>query len=150
MIDREVRRDFKWVTRHVTSTGKRLLTVEGVPVAELDLVNEGYNNNSGVLATAFLAEVLQVDVVCLIGVDFFAQVPGRKNDLYEGNTIRSPGFVYCWNLLAERNPNVDFYRLGPIPDYDIDFYRNDLKGYRYIKEVGEMDLRWQQSDITPD
>lgn len=140
MIDRNVNRNFKWVSRQLTKEGVRLLTVDGVPIAKLDEVNGGFNNQSGILATAFLAEILLVKEIYMFGMDFFLPVPGRKNDIYEGNGPHSDGLVYCWNLLPERNPDCLFYRVGPIADQDRDFFKERLKGFTFIEDFKDLPI----------
>lgn len=140
MTDRNVKRSFQWVSRHVTDNGIRLLTVDGVPVADLDQVNDGFNNQSELLAAAFLTEILLVKELYMIGVDFFLPVPGRQNDIYNGNEPYSDGLVYCWNLLSERNPDCLFYRVGSIADRDRDFFKTRLKGFTFIENFRDLPI----------
>lgn len=140
MLDRGVERQFQWVTRFIADDGSRFLTVDGLPVGRLDEVNDGFNNQSGILAAAFLVEVLKVTELWMVGIDFFRPVPNRKNDLYGVNGPYSDGIPYCWNLLAERNPQCTFFRCGEIQEYDKDFFRNKLQGFTFIENFEDMTI----------
>lgn len=140
MVDRGVKRKWKWVSRDLNQQGVRLMTYEGKTIALLDEVNGGFNNQSGILAAAFLTDILLVKELYLIGMDFFLPVHGRKNDIYCGNGVYSDGISYCWNLMTERNPDCLFYRVGEIADCDRDFYKNKLKGFTYIEDFKDLPI----------
>lgn len=140
MVEKKLKRSWQWVSRELTKAGNRVLTVEGFPLANLDEVNGGFNNQSGILAAAFLAEILQVTELYLIGIDFFLPVPGRRNDIYAGNGSYSDGIAHCWNTMTERNQDCLFYRVGEIADQDRDFYQNKLKGFTYIEDFKDLPI----------
>jgi len=127
-------RRWKHITRRYID-GRLWLTVEGEGVCPIRMVNHGEFHNSGVLAAAYLTEFVQVDVLYLIGVDFFLPVPdtinGGKNDFYEGNSNQSRMFLSMWNTLATKNEQTAFIRVGPIADYDRKFYDTQLRGYLF-------------------
>jgi hypothetical protein len=108
------------------------LCCNGEPVKPLIEINQGFNNNSGVMAAAYLAEIKRVHTLYLLGIDFFLDVPGRANDLYSRNTRQSAGLSRVWNLLVERNPQTTFIRVGTIHDRDAMFYDTKLIGFDFI------------------
>lgn len=122
-------RKWKWITREYLGRVCSI-TVDGEHVVARHKLNGGYNNNSGIMGAAFLAECLHVDTCYLIGVDFFRPVPGRDNDLTGGNypQICMP----VWHKLIERNPGTEFVRVGPIADYDKAFYASQCSGFTLI------------------
>ncbi len=124
-----------WLSRYYPD-GKRAwkswLCINGALLKPTIEINQGWNNNSGVMAAAFLSELMRVKTCYMIGMDFFRQVPGEDNDLYAGNTGFAPGLIRVWNKLAESNPHTDFIRVGPIADIDREFYDNGLKGFTFI------------------
>jgi len=89
-------------------------------------LNDGINNNSGVAAAAYLAEVLNCDTIYLIGIDFFRQTDEGRNDIYCGRICYSQGIVDAWNHLFAKNHDRKFVRVGPIAERDESFYENDL------------------------
>jgi hypothetical protein len=135
-------REWKWLTRYYPDhDAKRTwLSCEGEPVLPLVEINQGYNNNSGVMAAAYLVEVQKVKECYLLGMDFFLPVPNRDNDLYIGNTRQSPGLAPVWNLLVERNPQTTFYRVGAIEERDREFFDTKLKRMTYIESFEDMPL----------
>jgi hypothetical protein len=101
------------------------ITLNGAPLQPHRNINNGQCNNSGIIAVWFLAEIIKKKTIYLVGFDFFAQVPNTKNnDIYDFNTKRSPDYLKTWNQLVSLYPDADFIRVGPIPDYDKDFYED--------------------------
>ena len=113
-------------------------TCDGVPFAGRKELNDGLNNNSGIVAAAFLAQILQCRRVYLVGVDFFQPVPGRDNDLTGGDYPWGGGFVRGWNKIPEINKQCDIVRVGPIYNRDREFYDTMLRGFRFIESFDRM------------
>ena len=140
-------KNFKPLTRWRDDETKEMwLSCEGEKVRPLVQINQGRNNNSGIMATCFLSEVLQLDEVYLIGMDFFLDVYNEdkteivQNDVYLGKFRRSEGYHRVWNNIATNNPQTKFYRVGPIADADRDFYTNYLSGYKLIESFEDMPI----------
>ena len=122
-------RPFSIITRNELDKGVWYITVDGVCIAPMSTFNDGRNNNSGIVAGAFLAERLQVDKMYMLGIDFFRDVIGRtSNDLYSSTTIGSKELPLIWNFMVLRNPHTEFIRVGNIEDYDRDFFAHTIKG----------------------
>jgi hypothetical protein len=126
---------WKWISRQYHD---RIcyMTVDGICFAPRSTFNGGKNNNSGVVAAAFLAERLQVKKLYMLGIDFFRFVKGREsNDLLGPPTNGTPTLWKIWNFMAMRNPKTEFIRVGVIDTYDRSFYDNDLKGFTLMSYV---------------
>ncbi|MCP4713068.1 MAG: hypothetical protein GY869_30940 [Planctomycetes bacterium] len=106
--------------------------MDGEPVKNLKEINSGINNNSGIIAAAYLATIKQVRNLYLIGYDFFLPVPGGSNDIYGSNTAHPKLIARVFNLLPESNPQTRFIRVGPIADEDRDFYKT-LEGFEFME-----------------
>lgn len=129
----------KW--RHITrmwidgegEIRRTWLAVDGVAYCPISAINRGWNNNSGVMAAAFLSEVLKAEVVYLIGIDFFRPVPGKANDIYGINTPYAPGLMRVWDRLTSNNPQTEFVRVGEIHERDLEEYAkiDDMKFIEY-------------------
>lgn len=134
LIDYDWPRRWRWVHREVLDIGghRMWVTVDGAPVCYLSRLNGGYNNQGGLIAACFAAEIIGADEIYLIGIDFFQPVPGRGRNLHYGEQRLSPPHQWSWNRLVENNKNSTFYRVGPIAEYDRDFYDNKLQGMVYI------------------
>ena len=135
LIDYDWPRRWKWIsrTRRNDTEWRMWQTLEGKPERPIVDINRGYNNNSGVMAAAYLSEILEVETVYMIGIDFFLQVDNRDNDIIAGNTYFASGIVNVWNMLAKSNPETKFIRVGPIADKDcVDCY-DKLKGFTFIE-----------------
>lgn len=133
-------RDWLYITREQQVEGIRgtWFTCEGVPFAARNQLNGGANNNSGVVAAAYLAEVLKVEKIYMIGIDFFLPCPDRdSNDLLGPTTTWTPVFTGVWNKLVERNPQTEFVRVGEIKDRDRLFYDTQVKEYFTLLESFE-------------
>jgi len=130
---REVDCDHKWklVTRDVVDN-EFWITCDNKPVVPVKNINNGFINNAGLLATAFMSEVLRMDEVYMIGIDFFLRTPDRNNNVYGKNCKQSVGIHNVWNTLPERNPKTTFYRVGAISMDDLWFYNHKLKGFEFI------------------
>ncbi|MCP4604495.1 MAG: hypothetical protein GY847_28895 [Proteobacteria bacterium] len=133
-------RKWKWLTREYTM-GSYYLTVDGKTVCRLSDVNGGAYNNSGILACAYLAQMRQVETLYMIGFDFLRRVPGSgTNNIYEGNTGQSKSFMSNWQRLVNLCPDTDFVRVGPIPDYDKEFYNDtEKRGFTLMQFE---DVKW--------
>jgi len=121
---------FRHITRsmHVEPGERwgRHIVCDDQEIIAAKFLNGGLNNNSGITAAAYLAEILDCEVVYLIGVDFFLPTGLDRNDLYSGYLGFSPGIVDAWNRLFSSNRDVEFIRVGPIADRDRDFFENEL------------------------
>ena len=95
---------------------------DGHPVERMSKLNGGLNNNSGIVAAAWASEIMLIDTVYLIGMDFFRPVPNEDNDITGGNYPGGPSLTKCWNRLIENNPQTRFARVGPIAEYDREYY----------------------------
>lgn len=154
--DKEVR---EYRTSHQVSwkhLGRRLeldgnwglkLLCDDVEIYALKELNGGFVNNSGLLATAFMAEILKLRTIYLLGVDFFLGVPGKPNDIYGGNFGFSQNLVDAWNFLIPRNPKTKFYRVGPIPERNRAFYETQRqRGFNLIESFDEFLTHLAQTD----
>ena len=121
---------------HGERWGMKLLC-NGEEIYDLKNLNAGLINNSGLLATAFLAEILKIDTIYMLGIDFFRRVPGGINDIYSGEIAYSSGLLPAWNMLTERNQKTDFIRVGEIIPSDEEFYMTQLYGFSLIETFGE-------------
>jgi hypothetical protein len=54
-----------------------------------------------------------------------------RNDLYYNTLCEGPGIERGYNVLAENCPDVEFIRVGPILDADIEFYKLFTR-YKFI------------------
>jgi hypothetical protein len=129
---------WKFVTRKVAPGDWKLkLIVDGKELGKVENLNGGHCNNSGVFSAAFFAEILKLDVIYLIGIDFFRPTPNRINDIYSGYIGYSNSIPYMWNMLFERNPNTMFIRVGEILENDEEFYKTQLFGLNLIDNFDE-------------
>jgi hypothetical protein len=134
LVDYDWPRDWKWISRRKRDDAEWRMwqTLEGVIERPIIDINKGYNNNSGVMAAAYLSEILKAETVYMLGMDFFLQVSDRDNDVFAGNTYFASGIVNVWNMLAEGNPQTEFIRVGPIADKDKEICYDKLKGFKFI------------------
>ena len=128
---------------HGERWGMKLLC-DGEEIYELKYLNGGLINNSGILATAFLAEILKIDTIYMIGIDFFRRTPEGVNDIYSGEIGYSSNLIPSWNMLPERNRKTDFIRVGPILPSDEDFYMTQLYGFSLIESFDEFKFHVKQ------
>jgi hypothetical protein len=124
---------WKWVSRKFDKNAVVWITEDDKPVVLRSKLNGGLNNNSGVLAAAYAAEILEIKELYLLGIDFFRPVPDKSNDMYGPSTFGTPALTTCWNRLIERNPQTKFIRVGPIHERDLDYYTKELCGFEYIE-----------------
>lgn len=114
-IGRLPERTFKLIA---TTARYSHLTVDGEPVMPLHEVNGRYGKNSGIIAAAFLAKILECDPVYLIGFDFFRWRQGDTcNDIY-GGLHKATGMDVAMVKLAQ-DCDTKFIRVGPM-DLDIE------------------------------
>lgn len=123
---------WKFISRELDSQGRGWITLDGTRLCRINQINDGYNNNSGVMAAGYLAERLKCDTVYMIGIDFFRQVPGKDNDLFSGNAVFAPGIAHVFRRLSRNSPDTNFIRVGEINERDVEFY-NSLDGYSFIE-----------------
>jgi hypothetical protein len=125
-------KDWRVISRHLDNRGKGWVTIDDHVECAIVDINQGWNNNSGLMAAAYLSERLGCEKVYMLGIDFFLPVPEQENELTGGNAVFAPGVVYPFNKLAASNKETEFVRVGPIADYDVDFY-NRLEGYTFVE-----------------
>ena len=132
---------WKWINRDVDNN-EHVITVDGVTVVKVEDINNGFINNAGLCATAFLAEILRVDEIYMIGIDWFLPVEGRVNNIFEetGNRRQSKGIEKVWNTIPERNPGTKFHRVGAIPEADRAFYYERLEGFKFMTDFETMPI----------
>ncbi len=146
-------RKWKYVTREFepfksgSDKGVWWMTVEGEKQIEEEWLNRGFCHNSGMFGALLLSQVQNLDVVYLIGIDFFRPTTGGVNDVYGGSFESDPGLVKVWNHMFEGSPlnrltgNKDedgqpeleleylietkFIRVGPIEESDKEYYKNE-------------------------
>jgi len=100
-------------------------------------VNGDMSNNSGIISCAYLAKILKVDRLYMIGFDFFRVHEREKhNDVY-GKRVGRTRLHLCFNKLVAECPDTEFVRAGPIVDSDRDYFENVVKGIRYIESWKE-------------
>jgi len=140
---------FQWITRGFDAqAGCYSLVVDGIQIKLFKEINRNHNNNSGLVACDFLASVLRVKKIFLLGIDFFLPVPDEEsNDLYSRNTVQSPSLVKAWNFFPVDYPDTRFIRVGTIHDRDKHFFNAQLQGYEYMQTFEEMhaELRTEAS-----
>ncbi len=153
-------RNWGFLGRWYDENKKCYLALDGVPIAPIVEINQGYNNNSGVMACAYLGQVAKVDTLYMLGFDFFRDVPDceiptdlepdamdlyvnehkTRNDIYEGVFRQSKGLMPVWYLLRKNCPDTEFVRVGPIDHYDRIFYETRVKnkGFRLLESFEDM------------
>lgn len=107
--------------RHIGVDGRRPgdnVLLDGQVIARFGdlLPGNAFFYNSGLIACAYLAGVLQVKRLYMFGFDFFKWEPGqKKNDIYS-NTILRPvrNFEKKFTALAQAYPGTEFIRVGSI------------------------------------
>lgn len=126
---------WKLISRCMDEKCKGWVTVDSKIECAISDINDGWNNNSGLMAAAYLSERLGCTKVYLIGIDFFLPVPGEEsNDMLGGNASFATGVVYPFNKLAAKNPQTEFVRVGPIAEHDREFY-DRFENYTFIEYV---------------
>ena len=120
-----------FIDRYYDERVKGWVRLNGKTICGCIDINQGWNNNSGIMAAGYLAEILKLKTVYLLGIDFFLQVPGRDNDLISGNTPHASNVFYPFNKLPSNSPETKFIRVGPIAKYDREFY-DKLEGFELI------------------
>jgi hypothetical protein len=159
IIEDEEPRSWKFVTRfHFEKFW--WMTVEGEK-AEMELnLNRGFCHNSGMYGALLLSQILKLDTIYLIGMDFFRPTPDGKNDIYGGNFEAQPGYIKVWNHMFdgapynildpddEENPvkhggykiRSKFVRVGPIEDRDREFYDSEFENLEFIENFEDMPI----------
>lgn len=87
-------------------------------------------NNSGVMSTWYACEILKADRIVLIGVDFFRPTERYKdgkrvNDIY-GIYTHGISIQGCFSKIVDLWPDIEFIRVGPVPDSDKEFYAKQV------------------------
>ncbi len=112
------RRPFKWI--HRIRRPNRLVVDDDI-LCGLYEINGSLSMNSGIVAAGYLAKYHRCEQVYLIGVDFNRPVPDvESNDIYSESVVNN--LVDSFVMLAINYPDVEFIRVGSIPDYDKEFY----------------------------
>jgi hypothetical protein len=112
-IEKLDHRDFQFITRTPRWSH---FTLDGEPICKIYELNGKHAKNSGIVACAFLAKILQCSTIYMIGFDFFAYDEGDKtNDIY-GGLHRHGNIITPFNTLFARYPETEFIRVGPWRD----------------------------------
>jgi len=131
----------------IAQNQQRWLCRNGVPFVRMDDFLDGRNNNSGVVAAWFAAEILKCDKLFLIGFDFFRPVPRddtrfhfngkRSNDITNGNYWVGPAPFISSSMerIAKEHPGCEVIRVGEIMDWDRQFYEETFKLVKLIPRL---------------
>ncbi len=134
-------RPWQFLTRRYQHDRFWWLCCDDEPITRFRNVNHGWNLNSGLIGSYYLATVLRLKKVYILGLDFFLPVPGKDcNDIYGGNHSTIIGLVIAWNRLVKDNPQTEFIRVGPIAEHDREFYNIEPKGFTFMESFEGMPI----------
>jgi len=138
----EDKRGFKWLTypepRGETRRSLRIkqnLILDGEPVMEFkDILRDtGRSHNSGIIACSYLAKVVKVKRLYMIGFDFFRVHEGMKqNDIYHHTVLRRRDFEKLFVLLSKDCPQTEFIRVGMIHPHDVPIFKEMRSQIRFM------------------
>lgn len=124
-------RDWLWLK---PASDKAWMELEEKPVLPFSSFDAFYpKHNSGIIACTYLAEVMKLERVYMVGFDFFRIHPGmERNDLSAPGIRKYYNFDVGFNNLSIAYPDTEFIRVGPTHPHDVKFFKGMIPQFRFI------------------